>query len=576
MKKFVSYFLILFLYIFFQNEQLLGSSFVPFMKSVGLSVEKGGEFAWKSFSGIFKSIFDGAPAPDGDVYSYTVLNDTAMPIYVNTEDMHSYMGAYFPWDWNQVVVPSFSSSSPVFKKKYYFEMSIHDATTSAEPTDRLPYVNTNALYIKDCIQAPGEQNSTKMNYFRAYLGKDVAGGTYVYSQKVENLGYTYTPPTGALTTAQQADVKNAITMGSALAGLVIYNNTASDLIIGYSSKAGMTAMQQTDCDLFYGTIEQFSFGLLNPTPLQQPPAASSPSLTLPLGTLGIFIGGTTTTNVLAMPTTVMAGQQYTVEIYQDTQGYHMGFQALVAAHDVPYSRVKDVTPVPCIFWYKSAAQAKAGSSAGSGTLYDASGQIWLILMGSDPNVYFQVPLGQAVTFNLARPAIGQKCWLYCVYVATTDSGKAAQFIENIIAGTNNGQQVFQGYIDKAKTQFAAMQTSLGTQVITPGVNGAPASINPAMTGANPTITVPQSLLNMAINGMLDAQYDTIFDDSLNISGGLLGADVYLSQGMPLSSAAYYELDPSSDNTFQSTAMSKQDLPSNVPTTVAATIQQAAS
>lgn len=497
------------------------SDFIATMKGIGSSFESFG----KSIESMGKGLGMGFGAPPtGYVYSYTVVNDTALPIYVNTQEIASFMGAYFPkaGGWSQATVLPFSQNYNISNKEYYFEMSLH--ANNNKPTNHLPYVNTDALYIQDCIQLPADKNSTKVNYFRVYMGKELKQGQYVHVPKAEYVGYA--------DPSNPKDSNASVTMGAALTGspaLTIFNNTSTSLTVGYSSKTGQTSLQTSDCDIFLAKTEKNSFvyhsGLVN---------ATTQKSSLPLGTVAVFQKGSgTSSQLFAMPASVFGGKSYTLEIYQDQQNSRaVGLQALMSAHDVPSGRVKDITPVPCVFWYQSVAQLAKSQATG---MSDLPGKVWIVSQGENDLISSEVLLGDALQFNLIRPELGKQRWLYFLYINTTDDAKAKQFVQNFILG-KNGKDIIKQYQEQGVNQFNQIQTQLAN-VLT-------FSSSQSSSSNSGQIVVPESLLQAAIKGALKVNRGEIQDTALGMSGYLLGADVFLPQGLGAASTFYYQLNPS--------------------------------
>lgn len=507
---------------FLVSFKCFSSSFVNEMKGIGSSLKSFGESLESMGKGLAKGF---GASPTGYVYSYTIVNDTAVPIYVNIQEISSFMGAFFPKSggWSQAKVLPFTQNYNISNKEYYFEMSLH--VDNNEPSNHLPYVNTDALYIQDCIQLPADKNSTKINYFHVYTGKEIKQGQYVHSPKAEYVGYA--------DPSNLKDKNASVVMSDVLTGspaLTVFNSTNNSLTVGYSSKTGQSSLQKSDCDLFLTTIESNSFvfhsGVLN---------ATTKKASLPLGTVAIFEQNVTTSSELfVMPVSVFRDKNYTLEIYQDGQSARtIGIQALMSAHDVPSSRVKDVTPVPCVFWYQSVAQLSKSSSK---NMVDLTGQVWIVSQGESDLISTEVSLGSAVQFGLARPDFDTKRWIYFLYIESTDSQKAKQFIQNFISGSI-GKQVVEQYKKLSIKQFNEIQKELAN-VLT--------FSSSKESGVTPSkqIIVPKALLQAAIEGALKVNRGQIKDTTLNIDGYLLGADVFLPQGLGASSTFYYQLSPS--------------------------------
>lgn len=512
------------LFVMFFTTNFIASDFMNAMKGIGSSFESFG----KSIASMGKGLAMGFGAPPtGYVYSYTIVNDTALPIYVNTQEIASFMGAYFPRadGWSQAAVLPFTQQYTVSNKEYYFEMSIH--ADKNEPSNHLPYVNTDALYIQDCIQLPANKNSTKMNYFHVYMGKDIQQGAYVHVPKAEYMGYA--DPSHA------KDANASVLMSDTLTGapaLTIYNSTQQDLQVGYSSKNGVTSLSKKDCDLFLTELEKKSFIFHNGFS-----ESATSKKSLPLGTIGLFEpGASVSSELFKMPALVFGGQNYTLEVYQDGKNERgMGLQALMSAHDVPVGRVRDITPVRSVFWYQSVAQLPKSDAQG---MIDLWGQVWVVSQGKDDTVLFQVPIGTAMQFDIVRPLVDQERWVYFLYIDIANGDKRAErFLKHFVAG-KIGTDTVERYKKQSVHQFHEIQTQL-SNILTFSDEAKKTTL------ADPEkMIVPEALLQAAMQGVLKVNQGKIEDTALDITGYLLGADVFLSQGIGDSSIIYYQLAPS--------------------------------
>lgn len=506
---------------FLSFQPIVYGDFVNTMKGIGGDFKSFGEKIGSA--SFWEAIGRGfGAAPTGYVYSYTVINDTAFPIFVDTQTIASFMGASFPTanGYNRDTLQPYEQSYVISNKQYYFEMSIHHQGAN-EPTNQLPYVNTDALYIQDCIQLDKE-HSTKMNYFHVYLGKEIQKGRYLHTPKAEFIGYAN--PSDPKDKGASVKIVNALTGSPAL---IIYNSTSDDFVIGYSSQAQAASLSKKDCDVFLGDILHDSFVTY---------AAPNGQKQVALGTLGFFATGSDTASaVLAMPPTVFDGKTYTIEIYQDAeQSPRMCIQALSSAHDVPSYRVCDLTPVPCVFWYQSVAQLNKSNAK---NMSDLPGQVWVVSVGDKDVIEGLVPLGQALQFNIIRPVADQKRWVYFLYVDVAQGDpKGKQFVDNFVAGTI-GADLIAKYDKQGVDLFNQTQKDL-SNVLT-----FKASSNNNTTKAN-TVTVPESLLVAALQGSLKVDGGQIQDTTLQVTGYLLGGDLFLPQGVGASQTMYYQLSPS--------------------------------
>lgn len=521
------YVILSFFFLLFYSTEMFSSGFVSAMKGIGSGFESfgktigSGDF-WHSIGMGFGA------APTGYVYSYAVINNTPLTMYVNRQDMASFMGAVFPkaTGFNQSELKPFEQSYKVENQDYYFEMYI--TANKQEPTNRLPYVQS-ALYVQDCIQLATEKNSKKMNYFHIYMGKDIKDGHYVHTPKAEFVGY-----------ANPSDSKDkgaSITISDVLTGdpaLTIYNSTHDDIVVGYSSKKQVKSLSKDDCDIFFTDMLKSSFIIRSPTT-----DAGSSQQSLPLGTLGIFSKNETkSSEIFAMPVTCFGGKKYTLEIYQDVGGDRLiCIQALMSEHDVPSCRVRDVTPVTVVFWYESVAQLQKSDAK---NMIDLPGQVWIVSKGERDTIQSQVSLGSAVQFSLLRPNIEEKRWIYFLYIdIKSDDPKGKQFVDNFIAG-KNGADLVKKYEQQGINQFNQIQKDL-SNILTFKANAKGAK---EQDKSSDKIVVPESLLVAALQGALQVDGGQIKDAALDINGYLLGGDLFLSQGVGASSTLYYQLSPS--------------------------------
>ncbi|MBI2353197.1 hypothetical protein HYV11_03095 [Candidatus Dependentiae bacterium] len=520
------------LFLFFcDKKNIQARDVITTMKGIGSDFKSFGETLGSA--SFWKSIGRGfGVAPTGYVYSYAVSNDTPFTMYVDRIDMASFMGGIFPkaGGFHQAALSPYEQNYVVNQQEYYFEMYI--TQDKSEPTNRLPYMRTSALYVKDCISlpSPSEKNSTKINYFHIYLGKKIQYGKIVHVPMAEYLGYS--------NPSQPQDKNATIKKGNTLTGspaLVIYNSTNDDLLIGYSSKPQVKTLKKQDCDIFLTKILQSSFVEHDPVFGK----VANQSNYLPVGTFGIFSNDSTqTTEVFSLPSSVFSGSTYTLEIFQDQgQDRTIGIQALNSDHDFPSTnRVRDITPVALVFWYKSVAQLKSFDAKG---MVDLSGQLWVVSKGEDDTIQAQVLPGAAVQFFLQRPSIENKRWVYFLYVDVVKGDKKGkQFIDHFISG-KIGADLLVSYEQKGASLFQKIQQDLNKVKVVSSHSHS----NIAKAGE---VEVPESLLSEALKGSLAINKGKLYDQELQINGYLLGADLFLPKGVGASSVMYYSLDPSSN------------------------------
>lgn len=498
-----------------------GEGFAAFGKATGLTAVteagKGIEAIGKKvgsakfWHGIARSF---GASPSGYVYSCDVYNDLTIPIYVNTHDYASFMGSTFPKA-NGVTT---STVQPYKKhslnnKEYYFEMTI---TADNTASSSMPYTNSNALYVKDCIQL-SDKNSTSIDYYRSHIGRSFESGAYVHGPRAEYVG--------SVDSSAKAKLQaGSVSIGQLLSSLVFYNSTNKDVIVGYCSQAGKSPLKKSECDVFFTTVEQNSFALYN-APAQQG---------LPPGTVGLFEKNSTqASEVFSFPSTIFQFEgkdgstpaTYTLEIYQDAgQNRAMGLQGVAPGnYDLPTGRIRDITPITSVFWYQSVKQSKASKSQ----FIDLPGQVWVATQSDGQLIASAVDVGTSFQFSMYRPAIGTKQWIYFLYVDTTDAAKAKQFVQKVVGGTL-GTNVAQEFEYQSSKQLAGIQSASSTT-----------------TAKSESFSIPQSLLTAALQGVLKLdKQGAITDTTSDITGYLLGADFVLPNGVGASSVFFYQLEPS--------------------------------
>ena len=482
-------------------------NFLSTFKGIGHTVEHWGkDLGSKQF---WEKIGQGFGAsPTGYVYSCTVQNDTQETIHIGVQEMASAMGAVFPKadGWSSTPVSPFDKHS-INNKEYYFELTVN--ASSKEPSNKLPYVNSDALYIQDCIQLPKEKHSTKMNYMRSYIGKSLVDGQYVHGLRAEYLGYA--------DPANPEDKSGTIKLGSVISSLVVYNNTSTDLLVGYSSQQEVPSLTKKDCDVFLATLEDGSFALFSPS-TKEP---------LESGSICVFEKDSDkAVKIFSLPKSIFQNKKYTIELYQDgQQDLQIGLQGLMPGHyDVPTGKVRDITPLTGMFWYQTAKKGKKNSG-----MIDLPGKVWVVFAGDQTNIIEEVIPGEVLEFRFARPNFGVQQWIYFIYVDTKNEKEAEQFVQRFVDGAIGSDAI------ESFQQQSSKQMSLAHKNLTKGLS---------LDRLRANQQVPESLLVEAVQGALKVHQGRIEDKALGVKGYLLGADVFLSQGVGAGSTFYYTLAPS--------------------------------
>ena len=229
-----------------------------------------------------------------------------------------------------------------------------------------------------------------------------------------------------------------------------------------------------------------------------------------------------------MPPQGFDGFTYTIEVFQDPgQPLNVGIQGLTPGnYDVGVtSRLRDLTPCPCTFWYQSFTQA--GSVAGYS---DLPGQIWVAYAGADGPIQSKVIPGQVVSWNLVRPLLSQGDQLvYFIYVATTDDVVAQKFVAKVVA-QRLGQNIIQQYQQAVQTPITFAPVNQGLDVTDTSVVAAAKPLT-----ADQEVATLMGSLNIA-NGVIE-------DTAQGVIGYLVGADVFTPYGLGFG-RFYYVLAPS--------------------------------
>lgn len=465
----------------------------------------------KKFAGFFKSLGQsfGAP-PSGYVYSFDVYNDVKdQNVYVAVNEIMSLMGGDLPkpHGWTQATVTPFTNHS-VANQDYYFELFIK--STDKNYSSHMPYLPHDDLLLRQEVTAlEGQKNSQKLHYFRTFMGKKLQNGSYVHTIQAESLGYL---------NQNSADSKSdpgSVTVGATLSALTIFNSSATDFYVGFTPQTLAKTMTKATC-VAYALIPANSFGLLN---------AVAPVTSLSPGTVGIFDAiSEQLIETYSLPAYIFCNlpnnnsMPYTLEIYQDAgaKSASMNLQGLMSGnYDQPIGNVRDITPVTCVFWYQSVAQAAA-----SGFIDLTLGKVWVVAVQDSAKIIAGATPGQALQFSIVRPESGKKLWIYFVYVAASSDTIAQQYLQKFFT-QSAGKNMREMY-----HQQGDQQIKLASQ---PGVTKK---------------SVPQDLLVQAAQGVLSLNGgSTIIDD---VTGYLLGADVFMSVGAG-AGPMYYVLEPSESN-----------------------------
>lgn len=191
---------------------------------------------------------------NGYTYNFQVWNDSHVTIYVELEDIISFMGGFFQSKkgfYGKKSVPSIIDAAgsvvPAIydKRQYFFNMYI-----SADATPHKNPINTEYF-----IQLPLEKNDTKVYYYHAYTQRNFSRGNFVYNPAVELIGYN-DPIT------KDSKKKGSVVISSQLSTLNFFNSS------GYDTQISLTYNTAP----YTFTVEKYSHASLTlPTPQQKKP-----------------------------------------------------------------------------------------------------------------------------------------------------------------------------------------------------------------------------------------------------------------------------------------------------------------
>lgn len=505
-------------------------------KGVMSSIESFPPFTTKFWKGLAQGF--GMP-PAGYDYTFSVINDSDATMYVATEKFISLMGGALPQadSFSAVAVEPWTHHT-TNKMPYYFEMYIQ--TTPDNSGIYMPYVShAHVVYQQECLELDSKPHSTKHHYYRIYTGKKIESGQLVYAPAAEYLGYTNLGKKDASampipnTVLTSFNVKNSTNNNyylgwsnkivnqttSASVPVVAKTGASTQLVADSTQNVSDIQLAMADCAIV-SLISADSYALLS---------SFGTIKSFAPGSIGIF-DATTKQNVasIPMPSLIFANMTYTLEIYQapGQTAVSVGWQGVTpGTFDMPKNNIKDITPISCFFWNQSAAQQ--GKNAAS--FVNLPGSVWIISIDQQQSkILATASAGNAVSFSIDRPQPGDKKYMYFIYVDETDATKAQAFLQKILQGSI-GKNVVTQYQDSAQQlmQHAAITLDQHVQVT-------------QAKAAAPQISAEE--LNLALQGSVSLNQGEIVDTQTNMTGYLLGSDIFLSFGIG-STPMYYTLYP---------------------------------
>lgn len=438
---------------------LIGQSIDDKWNQLGGQVVDTFKSGWDGASGFLKGMEQSfGYVPDSYKYSFQVWNDAPSSIFAATQRLTGFQGVSFTGNIvNSLVIGPNANSGDTFKdQKLYLSVwlcadsnlsDIQHYAKSAEEgakwgaiagavaglgvlspvttglgaalgglvggTVTTEKLESYKIYKQDIY--PWTENDTNLYYYRAYTNKETVKGEYLGVKATTN------DFTGQF-----------------------YNNT---------SVSNITLTFVKDGKQYIATLEPQSFSLLESSttkPNSIRPAANeqraftfsqgtTPIGYLPIASLGIA-------NVTYNDTTKKydpAGPMlYTYEIFSGSKGLAVSMQGLsVGYFSQPTSgKVRDINPVQCHVWNKSAAQvtkARASNQQAdySSIAFDLPEQVWIAYKTKDSTIQQKIQAGAVFDFTFLRPQLSeQEAWLYIISLQTDDDQKAKQFLDRLTTG----------------------------------------------------------------------------------------------------------------------------------------------
>jgi hypothetical protein len=402
-------------------------------------------------------------------YSFRVFNDAPAPIFVAEERLTGFMGATFQGEIKKglVIGPNGNSGDEFLNRQLYVSVWICADTNQKELQK---YGKSSKEWAKWGAVAGAVSGMGIASPLTAALGAAfgaLAGSIatvvklekyklyeknmYPWSPNDDNV-YYYRVYTHKNTL--KAEYLDLVGTTSAFSGQFI-NNTKKDILLTFSKDTKEYAI----------TLEPGSFSLLESSEIDY-------SIRPPQGDHGrgfqFYAGSATPENAVAFipispdgigdvvnagteekPKLVVAGPKlYSYEVFEGTDGIDVSVQGLsIGNYDQPVSgKIRDINPVECHLWYKSAQQAKAKQDAEkkkeaseqdqwNAIFFDLPETVWIMYKTKDFVLQEKIMTGSVIDFNLIRPQLREGgSWLYIVSVQTTDEAKAKKFLDRL----NNG------------------------------------------------------------------------------------------------------------------------------------------
>lgn len=497
MKKYIAY--IIFCINLLCISQISASSgLVSFAKTIGSAS------FWTGMGPTFGA------SPVGYTYSFEAISDANDDVYVALEGMASFMGGAFPSPkglYDNDMLPSIFSATtgPSIKSVHHDKIYFFNLYFSKNSD-----VRQSPIYSQAFLQLPFQKNDPNIYYYHVYTGKHYDHGRIVHEPKVESMGFANPKAKG--------DDKGSVDIGGQLTSVIFYNSSSNDVQVRLNY--GGTP--------YIFTLEKYSYNTLN-AQTKTDADVTTPLFSLRPNTLSFSTYNATSKKYeklkdLNLPSDGFNGCNYTIEIFDEGQSANVCIQGLLAGNydQMISTKVRDITPCSCFFWYESVAQSPVGDG-----FIDLPGQVWVAYQGADSLIVSKVSTGSVISWNLVRPllSIGNE-YVYFVYVATDDDLKGKKFVEQVVQNSLGKDQVAQYKLmiqdpAAAKASVQKLQATAATK-----------------KGEQQSST---------LTGSLASSMGIIQDKDQDVYGYIIGMDVFTPKGLG-NGNFYYVLSPLVVNT----------------------------
>lgn len=391
----------------------------------------------------------------------------------------------------------------------------------------------------------GIQGDNSINYYHIYTGKRFVNGNATHMIMAEMAG-AYQPD------SSKDDAKSNIAFSSNLgqvdpssssapAGSVYFYNTTSQQV-------QLTVTLSDGTKYLDIPLEPLSYNLL--------------SCPLPITMNGstVAFAGSSPFKTITIPAMTVQGNNYIFEIYQDVgqskpnvaiQGFSPGNYDICVS-----SNMRDISPQKAILWIESVEQKNTpvkGQKAPTPnpTDYDLPGQVWMVYQTPSVTTMQKAVLAHPTALTFIRPSLAEQIgYIYFIYVNTQNDDQAKKFISNFLSGAFGSAMQKQAIatintaIDITKVEKTAQASEKIAGTIQDQLNTLSSNQSKISSGPAPSpIVLSNQVAQQVLTGKIPANSARLQDSATNLTGYLLGVDVFTPFAGTACPISYYQLTP---------------------------------